>query len=113
MYKKIFFIAVMATLSVNVFAQNKTEEVTFWVAGVCGMCEKTIENALDVKGVIAVDYDLESHKVKVIYKPAKITVEKMHQLINAVGYDTEKSAATEEQYSKVHGCCKYRSLDNH
>ena len=113
MYKKIFIIAVMATLSVNVFAQNKTEEVTFWVAGVCGMCEKTIENALDVKGVIAADYDLESHKVKVIYKPAKITVEKMHQLINAVGYDTEKSAATEEQYSKVHGCCKYRSLDNH
>jgi periplasmic mercuric ion binding protein len=113
MNKKIFFIAIAVILSADVSAQNKTEEVTFWVAGVCGMCEKTIENALDVKGIIAADYNLESHQIKVVYRPAKITVEKMHQLINAVGYDTEKSSATEEQYSKVHGCCKYRSLDNH
>ena len=113
MYKKIYVLAMAIVFSAQVFAQNKTEEVTFWVAGVCGMCEKTIENALDVKGVVAVDYNLDSHKVTVIYKPSKITVEKMHQLINAVGYDTDKSSATEEQYSKVHGCCKYRSLENH
>jgi periplasmic mercuric ion binding protein len=113
MNNKIIVIALAMLISAGAFAQNKAEEVSFWVAGVCGMCEKTIENALDVKGVIVADYDLENHKVKVIYKPAKISVDKMHQLINAVGYDTEKSAATEEQYSKVHGCCKYRSLDNH
>jgi copper chaperone CopZ len=113
MNKKILIIAMSMMFSAGLMAQNKTEEVTFWVAGVCGMCEKTIENALDVKGVVAVDYSLDSHKVTVIYRPSKITVEKMHQLINAVGYDTEKSTATEEQYSKVHGCCKYRSMDNH
>ncbi len=113
MYKKIFFIAVMAMLSVYVFAQNKTEEVTFWVAGVCGMCEKTIENAVDVKGVLMADYNLETHQLRIIYKPKKASVDHLHHLINEAGYDTAKSVATDEQYSRVHGCCKYRSLENH
>jgi copper chaperone CopZ len=100
-------------MSVWAQKQPKTMETQFWVAGVCGMCEKAIENALDTKGVVFADYDLSSHQIKVIYKPSKITDSKLHQLLNEAGYDTEKSTATDEQYSRVHGCCKYRSLDDH
>lgn len=113
MNNKIIVIAMAMLISAGAFAQNKAEEVSFWVAGVCGMCEKTIENALDVKGVIAADYNLETHQVKVIYRPKKISLDELHRRINEVGYDTEKSSASKEQYEKVHGCCKYRSLENH
>lgn len=91
----------------------QTKEIEFWVAGVCGMCEKTIENAVDVKGIVFGDYNLETHKLKLVYKPKKITEQKIHQLINQAGYDTEISVATDEQYNRVHGCCKYRSLEDH
>ena len=112
--KKNILILVLSVLGMNIWAQKpKTVETQFWVAGVCGMCEKTIENALDTKGVVFCDYNLDTHKVKVVYRPDKINEAKLHQLINAVGYDTEKSTATDEQYSKVHGCCKYRSLEDH
>lgn len=113
--KKNILILVLSVLGMNIWAQKqpKTVETQFWVAGVCGMCEKTIENALDTKGVVFCDYNLETHQVKVIYRPDKINETKLHQLVNAVGYDTEKSAASDEQYSKVHGCCKYRSLEDH
>ena len=113
--KKNILVLFLLSMGMSVWAQKqpKTMETQFWVAGVCGMCEKTIENALDVKGVVFVDYDLSSHQIKVIYKPSKITDSKLHQLLNEAGYDTEKSTATDEQYSRVHGCCKYRSLEEH
>jgi copper chaperone CopZ len=113
--KKNILVLFLLCMGMSVWAQQqpKTMETQFLVAGVCGMCEKTIENALDVKGVVFVDYDLSSHQIKVIYKPSKITDSKLHQLLNEAGYDTEKSTATDEQYSRVHGCCKYRSLDDH
>ena len=113
--KKNILVLVLIVLGLNTWAQKqpKTVETQFWVAGVCGMCEKTIDNAIDVKGVVFADYDLTTHQIKVIYKPSKITEEKLHFLLNDAGYDTEKSTATEEQYSKVHGCCKYRSLEDH
>ncbi|MFM7106831.1 MAG: heavy-metal-associated domain-containing protein [Flavobacteriales bacterium] len=96
------------------FSQDK-EPITikFHVESVCGMCETAIERALDAKGIIAGDYDLESTMATVTYKPWKITEPEIHALINAVGYDTEKSKCTDEQYSKVHGCCKYRELTKH
>jgi len=113
MYTKIIFMALAFLCGASINAQKKTEEVSFWVAGVCGMCEKAIENAVDVKGVIMAEYNLETHQLRLIYKPNKVSVAQLHHLINEAGYDTEKSAATEEQYSRVHGCCKYRSLENH
>lgn len=86
---------------------------TFWVAGVCGMCEQTIERALDVKGVITADFVLASNQLTVTYKPNKISETQIHTLLNEVGYDTEKSTCTSEQYKRVHGCCQYRELEKH
>ena len=113
MKKNILMLLFVATSSALMAQSKKTEETSFWVAGVCGMCEKTIENALDVKGVMVADYNLDTHQINVIYKPSKISIEEMHRLLNAAGYDTEKSIATEEQYNQVHRCCRYRELKNH
>ncbi len=67
--KKNILVLFLLFIGMSVWAQKqpKTMETQFWVAGVCGMCEKTIENALDVKGAVFVDYDLSPHQINVIY----------------------------------------------
>jgi copper chaperone CopZ len=92
---------------------KKTETVKFHVAGVCGLCETTIERAVDVKGVVAADYTLETGILEVTFKPSKISEDQLHKLLNEVGYDTEKSKATDEQYNRVHDCCRYREMEKH
>jgi copper chaperone CopZ len=111
--KKLIFL-LFAIIAIHSFAQsNKKETTSFWVAGACGMCEKTIENAVDVKGVFALDYDLNAHRLTITYRPSVISIEQIHHLIHEAGYDTEAGVATDEQYNRVHGCCKYRTLPVH
>jgi mercuric ion binding protein len=114
--KKAFLLLFILSVSICGFSQkadNKPVTTTFWVAGVCGMCEKTIEAALDTKGILKADFSLSNNMLTVTYKPKKISESKLHQLLNEVGYDTEKSTCTAEQYARVHGCCKYRELEKH
>ncbi len=93
--------------------QSKTVTTTFWVAGICGLCEETIEKAMDTKGVVAADYVLETNMLTVTYKPKKVSEAQLHALLNDAGYDTVQSKATEDQYSRTHGCCKYREQEKH
>ncbi len=45
-------------------ALAQTAEATFWVDGVCGMCEKRIESALlNTPGVKFADWSRETHTV--------------------------------------------------
>ena len=113
--KKIFFLTILFAMAFQcISAQSKKAETTaFWVAGICGRCESSIESAMDTKGVISADYDLDKEILTITYKPAKITLEQIHQLLNEIGYDTAKSKCTEEQYGRVHGCCKYREQSKH
>jgi copper chaperone CopZ len=112
--KSIFTIVlVMAFASLGFAQQKKTQTTSFSVGGVCEMCKARIERAVDVKGVKSASYDLTTHQLQITYQPAKITEEKIHQLLNEAGHDTSKSKATDEQYDKVHGCCKYREHENH
>ena len=94
-------------------ADNKPVTTSFWVAGVCGMCEQTIEATLDTKGIIKADFSLSNNLLTVTYKPKKISEQQLHVLLNEAGYDTEKRTCTDEQYARVHGCCKYRELEKH
>ncbi len=102
------FVLLMGLSSSSLWAQKV--EVTFWVDGVCGMCEDRIETALlNAKGVWAAEWNTSSHQVSVVYNPKKIKELDLHQAVAAVGHDTKKIKATDAAYAKVHGCCKYRS----
>ena len=95
-------------------ALAQTSEVTFWVNGVCGMCEKRIESALiNSPGVKFADWDIETLQVKVVYNSKKLSEQKLHEIVAGVGHDTQKVRAKDEDYAKVNGCCKYRTLDKH
>jgi copper chaperone CopZ len=109
---KKLFIGLLLLVSGSALAQ--TSEVTFWVNGICGMCEKRIESALiNSSGVKFADWDLETLQVKVAYNSKKITEQKLHEILAGAGHDTQKVRAKDEDYAKVPGCCKYRTLDKH
>lgn len=100
----------------GVQAQNKKKskvvETEFTVSGICGMCEDRIVNALSVKGVKFVSWDLETKVCKVIYKDSKIDESRLHELLNEAGHDTQQRKASDEEYAGVHNCCKYRTQDD-
>lgn len=112
---KKYILALLALcFSASIYAQTpRTITTSFHVSGICGLCETTIEKAMDVKGVVVADFNLDNNVLTVTYKPKKITEDQLHALLNEVGYDTEKSKATEEQYAKTHECCKYREQEKH
>ena len=114
--KPITLTLLIAIIAVRLSAQQPSKApitTTFWVAGVCGMCEKAIESSMDAKGILKADFDLTKNLLTVTYKPSKISEAQIHSLLNEAGYDTEKSTCTDEQYARVHGCCKYRELEKH
>lgn len=109
---KKLFIGLLLLVSGSALAQ--TSEVTFWVNGVCGMCEKRIESALiNSPGVKFADWDIETLQVKVVFNSKKLSEQKLHEIVAGVGHDTQKVRAKDEDYAKVNGCCKYRTLDKH
>jgi len=108
----LFIISFLSTS--EIFAQKKsTITTTFWVAGVCGLCEEVIEKTMDTKGVVSADYNLDSNQLTVTYNSKKVSEERLHELLNDAGYDTEKKTCTAEQYSRVHSCCQYREQEKH
>lgn len=111
--KHLFILALIGPMLLTgseLLAQRVVQD-TIWVGGVCGMCEDRIERALDTKGVIKADYLLETHQLVLAYNTKKISEAEIHQRLNAVGHDTKKSKASDEQYDKIHDCCKYREHD--
>lgn len=81
----------------------------FTAKGCCPMCEDRIVAALDVPGVRAVEWDQFKEKAMVVYKPKKISEERIQQLVADAGHDTDLYTATDEVYNGLADCCLYRS----
>jgi mercuric ion binding protein len=92
----------------SIHAQKKVE-TTFIVDGECNMCKERIEGALDAKGVLFSEWNVETKQLFVAYRPGKISIEEIHERINNVGHDTERSSAPDSIYENIHGCCRYRA----
>jgi periplasmic mercuric ion binding protein len=106
--KALIFLMTFALIQLTGAAQsNKTETTEFKVYGNCGMCEKRIEKALNIDGVESSEWNKTTKMVKVTFDSKKLNEEKLHQLIAAVGHDTEKVLAKVDAYDKLHKCCKY------
>ncbi len=106
--KKALILLALTLWPALAFAQKKIE-ITFQTDGVCGMCEQRIETALlEIDGVWTADWDQDTHATFVVYNPKKVKEIELHQAVAAVGHDTPKVKAKDEDYAKVHACCKYR-----
>ena len=106
--KTAFSIFFMVAISISAFSQKKAD-LKFNVSAVCGMCEERIESAYDIKGIVMADYDLKTKMLHVVYKTKFFnTPLDIHKIAANVGHDTDQVKATDEAYSNLHGCCKYR-----
>lgn len=115
--KNIVLVVFIAFLGIHVNAQeqpNKNKKVEVEVNGNCDMCKKRIEKAAySVKGVKSAIWYADHQDLHLIIDETKCTVLDVEKAIAKVGHDTKDIKATDEQYAKIHGCCKYRTEANH
>jgi len=90
---------------------NTDTIITFKVFGACEMCKDRIETALKVKGIKSADWNVDSKMVTITYEPARVSIEKIHNRITAVGHDTHLKKANNAVYNKLPDCCHYRDME--
>ncbi len=98
----------------EIIASHRTSGTThqLFVNGVCGMCKKRIEKSvLEIPGVEAADWNVDTRQLTVFVNQNEFEEDQLHQAVAAVGHDTKKIKASDEAYTQLHGCCKYRDLE--
>jgi hypothetical protein len=95
----------------SVLAQ-KTIKADIKVYGNCIMCKQRIETALDQNGIKLAQWDPKTKNLSVVYNSNKISEQKIHEIIAAIGHDTDKAKAKDEVYAKLPFCCLYRDHDH-
>ena len=103
------FLSLMLLLSFKSISQTKSTVII--VDGVCMMCENRIEKqAIDKKGIKLADWNLKNRTLKLVYNEKHISVDEIHKFIASIGHDTKKEIASDEAYSLLDPCCKYRDV---
>jgi cation transport ATPase len=106
--KKLIVLGMMLVVSAS-FAQNKNAKATIEVDGVCLMCKTRIEKAsIKTKGVKHANWNVKTHKLKLIFDERKTDLNAIKANIVAVGHDTKEIKAKDEVYNNIDPCCKYR-----
>lgn len=104
-FSTIFFLGPLSLSSQTPASSGMTAK--FKVYGNCGMCEKRIEKAAKIDGVLQADWDADSQMLRVTFDETKVKPGKIHQAVAAIGHDTEKARADDKVYAQLHGCCQY------
>jgi mercuric ion binding protein len=102
----------LLTLSITAVGQSKVTKANIKVYGNCIMCKKRIETALDQNGIKQAQWNSKTKNMEIVYNPKKISERKIHELIAAVGHDTDSIKAKDEVYAKLPFCCLYRDHDH-
>ena len=105
----IFSLALLSVIGLN--GQSKFNTTSIEVDGLCGMCEKRIENAAYIQGVKKADWSQETHLLELIYNSSKVDEAAIIAAINEAGHDVKNHPASDKQYANVHGCCRFRDPD--
>ena len=106
----IFSLALLSVIGLN--GQSKFNTTSIEVDGLCGMCEKRIENAAYIQGVKKADWSQETHLLELIYNSSKVDEAAIIAAINEVVHDVKNHPASDKQYANVHGCCRFRDQDH-
>jgi hypothetical protein len=109
------FFVLISVFTTNAAAQPAGDQtITFKVYGVCDDCKQRIElAAMDAKGVKKAEWDKQSN-VLVVVGSSKMTKEGVAAKVAKAGYKSDVCEADPEGYSKLPGCCQYKSdADKH
>lgn len=108
---KNIFLVVIALVSFSALAQdkkNKNAKYDVEVNGNCEQCKKRIEKAaFAVPGVKSAQWHLDDHVLHLIINEEKTSLTEVKKAIAKAGHDTDEVKATDEDYEKLHHCCKY------
>lgn len=86
----------------------KTETVKIY--GNCGMCEKTIEKAGNLKDIVKIDWNVDTKMATITYDTKKTNQDEILTRIALSGYDSDKFLAPDDVYDNLHGCCQYERV---
>jgi copper chaperone CopZ len=92
--------------SCNAQIKNATTE-TVKIYGNCGMCEKTIEKAGNLKDIVKIDWNVDTKLATITYDTKKTNQDEILKRIALSGYDSDKFSAPDDVYNNLHGCCQY------
>ncbi len=114
--KNIILVVLVSFFSMSMMAQdkkNKNKKVIIKAAGNCTMCEKRIEKAaFSVKGVKDAEWHVDCQDIHLVIDETKCTPEDVAKAIANAGHDTDLVKATDADYDKLHGCCKFERMKN-
>lgn len=87
----------------------KDTDATLRVEGKCNMCKTKIEKAAkSIEGVTTAEWNKETKVLSLNYDDTKAKIENISKAVAKIGYDTEKDKASNDVYSAMPNCCKYR-----
>ncbi len=109
--KNIFLGIMMLFVAFSAHSQekkNKNAQYDIEVNGNCEQCKKRIEKAaFSVAGVKSAEWQIDSHILHLIINEEKCSLADVKKALAKVGHDTEDVKASDEDYQKLHTCCKY------
>lgn len=102
-------ILLLSTIScISQIKNSKTETVTIY--GNCGMCQKTIEKAGNIKNVVKISWDIDTHVATLTYDSYLSNPDAILKRIALAGYDSDKFLAPDTVYNNLPGCCQYERV---
>lgn len=106
-------LVMMVGLSVQAQEKKKSKNAKYEIAvnGNCGQCKKRIEKAAySVPGVKSAAWHQDHQDMHLIIDETKCSVDDVHAAVAKAGHDTDKVKAQDDDYERLHHCCKYERL---
>lgn len=100
---------VLSFTACNAHIKNATTS-TARVYGNCQICESTIEEAGNVKGVARVDWDEDTKMALLTYDTHATNQDEILKRIALAGYDSDRFLAPDNVYAELPECCKYERV---
>ncbi len=104
---KTLIIIFLAFMAFGFTKQPSTEQAILKTSAECGECKDRIEQKLNyTKGVVFADLDYKTQMLTVKFKPAKISLSEIKQIVSDLGYDIDDVKANPEAQQALPQCCQ-------
>ena len=94
----------ISTLAAN---EKKNDTIYVQTSAICDMCKERLEHDMAFeKGVKAVDLDLDTKKLMIVYREDKNTPEELKKAITLIGYDADEMVADQKAHDRLPASCQ-------
>lgn len=104
---KTILILCIAFLGFSFKQDAKPQLVTIKTSAECGECKERIESKLNyTKGIVFSELDYKTQVLTVKFKPSKISLEQIKQIVSELGYDADDLKANAAAQKALPMCCQ-------